>query len=142
MRGLLSSSIPFDCENMPIRRSFASDLYDPNGTHRATFDLAPLTLPGQRAAILGQIVVELVMNVHRHAFNGRTGGTVAIDLKADGAEALLVIADDGPGLGAPDAGRKHFGFTIVKGLAKGLNGAFAYANGSGLVARVRFPLDG
>ena len=74
------------------------DLYDPGGAHGATFRMTPLTLPGQRAAILGQIVVELVMNVHRHAFAARTGGTITVELGTTDGEALLVIADDGPGV--------------------------------------------
>jgi len=43
---------------------------------------------------------------------------------------------------AADAQRKHFGFTIVAGLAKGLNGTFEHESRGGLVTRVRFPLDG
>jgi two-component system sensor histidine kinase TctE len=103
--------------------------------------MTPLTLPGQRAAILGQIVVELVMNVHRHAFAARTGGTITVELGTTDGEALLVIADDGPGLRAAEEGRKHFGFTIVAGLARGLSGTFEHESRDGLIARVRFPLD-
>jgi two-component sensor histidine kinase len=117
------------------------DLYDPSGAHDATFRMTPLTVPGQRGAILGQIVVELVMNVYRHAFAGRSGGKIAVELRIEDREALFVIADDGPGLRAPDDGRKHFGFTIVGGLAKGLNGTFEHESRDGLVTRVRFPLD-
>ena len=117
------------------------ELYDPAGEHAAAVRVAPLTLPGQRAAILGQIVVELMMNVHRHAFEGRRGGRVSIDLAAEGSDLLLVIADDGPGLRAPDESRKHYGFTIVAGLAKGLGGAFDHESRNGLITRVRFPAD-
>lgn len=116
------------------------DLYDPGGAHTARFDLAPVTLPGHRGALLGQIVVELVMNVYRHAFAERTGGIIAVELDVAGGEATLTIADDGPGLREPDMTRKHFGFTIVGGLAKGLNGAFEHESRGGLVTRVRFPL--
>ena len=49
-----------------VRR--VGELYDPTGRHAITFSVEPCALPGQRAAILGQIVVELVMNVYRHAF--------------------------------------------------------------------------
>jgi two-component system, sensor histidine kinase PdtaS len=117
------------------------DLYDPGGAHGATFRMTPLTLPGQRAAILGQIVVELVMNVHRHAFAGRTGGTITVELGTTDGEAVLVIADDGPGLRAAEEGRKHFGFTIVAGLARGLSGTFEHESRDGLIARVRFSLN-
>jgi two-component sensor histidine kinase len=116
-------------------------LYDPGETHAVTFDVVPLTLSQQRAALLGQIVVELAMNAYRHAFAARTGGTITVTLRKVENDALLVIADDGSGLGEPEPGRKHFGFTIVNGLAKGLNGTFKLESRNGLVTRVRFPLD-
>jgi two-component sensor histidine kinase len=117
-------------------------LYDPGGAHTARFNVAPLVLPGSRAALLGQIVVELAMNVYRHAFAGRTAGTIAVDLTTAGEdEAVLVVADDGPGLPEDVLRRKHFGLTIVEGLAEELGGSFGCANHDGLVARVRFPLD-
>ncbi len=116
------------------------ELYDPGGAHTAACNVAALTLPGKRAAILGQIVVELVMNVYRHALDGRSGGTITVDLAlVDESDAVLVIADDGPGLREPDRTRKHFGFTIVAGLAKGLGGSFEHESRGGLVTRVRFP---
>jgi two-component sensor histidine kinase len=116
------------------------ELYDPAGEHAAAVNVAPLALPGHRAAILGQIVVELVMNVYRHGFDGRSGGRVSVNVTVDDkGEALLVIADDGPGLRVPDEKRKHYGFTIVAGLAKGLGGTFDYESRGGLTARVRFP---
>jgi len=66
------------------------DLYDPGGVHGATFRITPLTLAGQRAALLGQIVVELTMNVYRHAFAGRTGGRIEVELSvADASTSPL-----------------------------------------------------
>lgn len=117
------------------------ELYDPGASHAAKFAMMPLMLPGARAAILGQIVVELTMNVYRHALAGRRGGTISVELSAQDGEAMLAIADDGPGLGEPDGSRKHFGFTIVSGLAKGLGGTFGHESRGGLVAWVRFPLE-
>ena len=117
------------------------NLYDPGGAHRVTFTLMPLTLAGQRATLLGQIVVELVMNVYRHGLSGRTGGTIAVALSATDGEAVLIIADDGPGLREPEKDRKHFGFAIVAGLASALNGTFEHESRNGLTTRVRFPVD-
>jgi two-component sensor histidine kinase len=117
------------------------ELYDPAGAHSAVCRVAAVTLPGKRAAILGQIVVELVMNVYRHALEGRNGGKITIDLAlVDQGDAILVIADDGPGLREPDKTRKHFGFTIVGGLAKGLGGSFDHESRDGLITRVLFPV--
>lgn len=118
------------------------ELYDPGGVHAASCSIAPVMLQGKRAAILGQIVVELVMNVYRHALDGRSGGRITVTLApVDARDAMLTIADDGPGLRAPGRDRKHFGFTIVTGLAKGLGGGFDYESRDGLVTRILFPLD-
>src|SRR5882724_2056636 len=74
------------------------ELYDPGRRHVVRVAALPCALPGPRAAILGQIVVELVMNVYRHAFAGRVGGTIDVVLTQNEGQASLRIADDGPGL--------------------------------------------
>jgi two-component sensor histidine kinase len=115
------------------------DLYDPNGRHAIRTAVATCTLPGQRAVILGQIVVELVMNVYRHAFAQRIG-TLEVALTQDGGQASLRIADDGPGLSEPDGSRTHLGFKIIANLAGALGGRFEYASRDGFIAWLRFPL--
>ena len=116
------------------------ELYDPLQHHAMTFSIAPLVLPGQRASLLGQIVVELMMNAYRHAFVGRARGKISVTLSREGDEAALVIRDDGPGLRQPDGSRKHLGLSIVGRLARALGGTFSSESRDGLVARVRFPL--
>jgi two-component sensor histidine kinase len=122
-----------------VRR--VGELYDPNGRHAISTTIAPCTLAGPRAAILGQIVVELVMNVYRHAFAARIGGTIDVALTQDEEQASLRIADDGPGLVEPDGSRTHLGFDIISNLARALGGTFAHESRGGFIARLRFPLD-
>jgi two-component sensor histidine kinase len=122
-----------------VRR--VGDLYDPTGRHAISTVIAPCALSGQRAAILGQIVVELVMNVYRHAFDARAGGTIDVALAQVDGRAELRIADDGPGLVEPDGSRPHLGFSIISNLANALGGTFEHENRGGLVARLRFPLE-
>jgi two-component sensor histidine kinase len=117
------------------------ELYDPGHRHAIKLSASPCTLSGPRAAILGQIVVELVMNVYRHAFAARIGGTVDITLRQDGGQASLRIADDGPGFVEPDGGRKHLGFSIISNLAGALGGTFEHESRGGFIARLRFPLE-
>jgi len=117
------------------------ELYDPKSRHTISFALDATFLPHRRAAILGQIVVELVMNVYRHAFAERSNGTIGIELiLGDDAHAVLVISDNGPGLRAPDASRAHLGFRIVTSLASALGGTFERTSRNGFIARLRFPL--
>jgi two-component system, sensor histidine kinase PdtaS len=117
------------------------ELYDPKMHHKTSFRMAALSLPHKRAAVLGQIVVELVMNIYRHAFTARSDGTIDVALAVDGGEAVLAISDNGPGLREPDPGRVHLGFRIVSNLSMALGGAFESTSRDGFAARVRFPLD-
>jgi two-component sensor histidine kinase len=121
-----------------VRR--VGELYDPTGRHAISTAIAPCTLAGPRAAILGQIVVELVMNVYRHAFDARAGGMIDVALVQVGDRADLQIADDGPGLVEPDGSRTHLGFSIISNLAGALGGTFAHESLGGFIARLRFPL--
>jgi two-component sensor histidine kinase len=118
------------------------ELYDPKSQHTTSFAMAEIALPHKRAAILGQIVVELVMNIHRHALTDRRSGTIRVELAVlDDGHAVLTISDNGPGLGEPDPSRVHLGFRIVTNLAGALGGTFERANREGFVARVGFPLE-
>jgi two-component sensor histidine kinase len=122
-----------------VRR--VGELYDPKAHHRASFDMASVALPQRRAAVLGQIVVELVMNIHRHAFAGWSDGDIDVALAVEGDHAVLVISDNGPGMREPDPGRVHLGFRIVSNLSTALGGTFESMSQDGFSARVRFPLD-
>jgi two-component sensor histidine kinase len=121
-----------------VRR--VGELYDPRSRHAVSMRVAQAVLPQKDAAILGQIVVELVMNVYRHALTDRRSGTIGVELVLDGGHAALIISDDGPGLSEPDPGRVHFGFRIVTNLAAALGGTFERVSRDGFTARVRFPL--
>jgi two-component sensor histidine kinase len=116
------------------------ELYDPKSRHTASVRMARVVLPHNRAAILGQIVVELVMNVYRHALTDRRSGTIGVELVLDDIHAVLIISDDGPGLSDPDPSRVHLGFRIVTSLAAALGGTFERVSRDGFTARVRFPL--
>ena len=122
-----------------VRR--VGELYDPKAQHLTSCRLTPMSLPHNRASVLGQIVVELVMNIYRHAFADGRDGTIGVALTMDGDGAVLLISDDGPGLGEPDPSRVHLGFRIVANLAAALGGTFERAGRGGFEARIAFPLD-
>jgi two-component sensor histidine kinase len=122
-----------------VRR--VGELYDPTRKHQVMTAIEPCALPGTRAAILGQITVELVMNIYRHAFASRDAGRINVTLAVFAGLAELKIVDDGPGLRVPDSGRTHLGFTIIRSLAAALSGTFDHESGNGFTARVRFPVD-
>jgi PAS domain S-box-containing protein len=114
--------------------------FDPSESHRIVFDLAPLAIRRSRAAIVGQIVTELLINVYRHAFVDEQAGTIRVSLRRDGELVELAVADNGQGLGEKPK-TKTLGLAIVSNLARSLDGTFEPMSSSGVVARLSFPLE-
>ena len=93
--------------------------------------LEPVELAGQRATALALVFSELLSNALEHG-----GQRVSIELAAEGAEVVLVVSDDGEGLG--DAG-DGTGMSIVRALVRDeLGGTLRLVDGDGLRAEVRF----
>jgi two-component sensor histidine kinase len=80
---------------------------------------APLPLPVQRAAPLGLLCYELVLNVVKHAFIGHEGGTLTIAVH-DGVPGRIRIADDGIGGFDParPADKSCLGWMLIRELAR------------------------
>ena len=118
-----------------------------------------LCLGLDRAIPLGLVANELVANALKHAFKGRSEGTVSIRFLEEGDDYRLEVADDGVGLGAsrpaadgeagpddaasfprrPD-GSGGLGGSLVEGLASQLRGRVEYSSGAwGSLVAVRFP---
>lgn len=103
----------------------------------------PLELPPERTIPLVLIVTELVSNALEHAFAGRTGGTITIDLARETeARASLTVGDDGAGLapGFDAAAATSLGLRIVRAFAAQLGATFDMASQEGTVCRLSFPL--
>jgi signal transduction histidine kinase len=83
-----------------------AEVYAPAAEERGqslSLDLAPATAAWGDRELLAQMLANLVENAVRH---GRDGGRVRLSLApAAGGGALLVIADDGPGI--PEAERER-----------------------------------
>jgi two-component sensor histidine kinase len=95
-------------------------------------ELQPVELAGQRATALALVFSELLSNALEHG-----GDHIAIGLARDGAEAVLTVADDGPGLSSSGDGT---GMSIVRALVRDeLGGVLALVDRDGLRAEVRFP---
>jgi two-component sensor histidine kinase len=97
-----------------------------------TATLEPVELAGQRATALALVFSELLSNALEHG-----GDTVSIELARNGNEVLLVVADNGSGIGAGEDGT---GMSIVRALVRDeLGGSLALVDRDGLWAEVRFP---
>ncbi|MGL6279007.1 MAG: GAF domain-containing protein [Gaiella sp.] len=98
-----------------------------------TADLADVELAGQRATALALVFSELFGNALEHG-----GRRIEVTLTRAGEEAVLCVADDGPGLAGAT---ERTGMSIVRALVTDeLGGALELVDDGGLAARVRFPL--
>jgi two-component sensor histidine kinase len=101
------------------------------GKHVAA-ELQPVELAGQRATALALVFSELLSNALEHG-----GEHISITLARDGVDAVLTVADDGPGLSSSGDGT---GMSIVRALVRDeLGGTLALVDREGLRAEVRFP---
>jgi two-component sensor histidine kinase len=98
---------------------------------QVTAELEPVELAGQRATALAVVFSELLSNALEHG-----GDRISIELSRDDADVLLVVADDGSGIGAGEDGT---GMSIVRALVRDeLGGSLELVDRGGLRAEVRF----
>jgi two-component sensor histidine kinase len=86
---------------------------------------------------------ELILNAAKHAYRD-DGGAVSVTCKrSPGGFILLTVSDGGRGMPAefePEAS-SSVGMTILRATASQLNGELTFPKGSGVTARLEFPLD-
>ena len=103
----------------------------------------PLGLDLDSAISLGLVANEILLNSLKHAFAGRTAGSITVELRG-GERAELIVCDDGIGLPPGfDAKRSAgLGLELIQGLAKQLHGEAVIANApaGGTCTTVSFPL--
>lgn len=104
-------------------------------------DLEPLQLRPDRAVPLGLVLNELMTNSIKHALQGRPDGFISVSLRVDAGsdEAVLVVRDNGPGMGEQRPGGQ--GLKLVQALAGQLSGRVNIdSSPSGTAVTMFFPL--
>jgi two-component sensor histidine kinase len=92
-----------------------------------------------RLTPLSLIINEVVTNSLKHAFKGRQGGTITLDLKRlEASRYAMTITDDGPGMPAASPGKTSLGLKIVQGLAGQLDGQVSTPPAKGAATRIEF----
>src|SRR3990167_8768197 len=61
-------------------------------------ELEPVSLSLDQAIPLGLVLNELLSNAYKHAFQGRTKGSVTVRCAGEGALVRVQVVDDGVGL--------------------------------------------
>ncbi|MFQ5854683.1 MAG: sensor histidine kinase [Anaerolineae bacterium] len=101
------------------------------------------SIPSQPATALALIINELIQNALEHAFRGRSGGQVEVNVDTNDDHITLQVLDDGGGL--PPAFDPqvdgNLGLELVRTLARDdLDGAFEMTSDNGTRAVVRIPV--
>ncbi|MEO7803511.1 MAG: sensor histidine kinase [Actinomycetota bacterium] len=106
------------------------------------FDGDAVRLPSESATPLAVVLVELLQNAVEHAFVGKDGGTVQVQLRCDNKKLRLSVSDDGHGL--PDGfslTSTGLGWQIVKTLVEGdLEGKIEVSSKNGTQITLEIPL--
>ena len=108
-----------------------------------SFDLDPIEIPAEQAAPVALIINELVTNALKHAFPIDGEGTISLSVKRLDDRFHITVADDGVGMaGKPDG--STFGATLVKALARQLDGTVEWKFGDGhpgTAAMISIPVE-
>jgi two-component sensor histidine kinase len=92
-----------------------------NRMSRLTLKAEPIEIDPDRAVAIGIIINELVMNAVKYAYPDGAG-PIHIDLKSEGDDILVSIADDGVGLNVKtDPRSTGMGQRIVSAMAAKLD---------------------
>jgi len=102
-------------------------------------DLQPLTVDREQALPIGMIINEVVSNSFKYAFSGRSEGKLAVELREDGENLLLVIRDDGPGIEVFNRAG-GMGSRLIANFVRQLGGQFTTTNDGGAVFSMTAPL--
>jgi two-component sensor histidine kinase len=130
-----------------ILNEVTQGILDPEKHIRFSVDGPDLPLPAQQATSCALIVNELLQNAVKHAFVGRSEGTVVVYLREQDGTAQIEIIDDGRGVG-PGFDHRHqgsLGLQIVRTLVReDLRGEFVIApnDPAGVRATITFPRTG
>ncbi len=85
-------------------------------------DAAPVTVPTDKAVIIGLVITELFINAVKYAYAGKPG-PLDIGLIEDGDRIRLIVADQGGGKQGPRVG---FGSKMMDALVRQMGGTLAY----------------
>jgi two-component sensor histidine kinase len=88
-----------------------------------------LALSMDEALPFALFIVEATTNAYRHAFVGKSEGTIVVNLKVSGHMARLSIDDNGSGCGTGSSGKSELGIELMGGFASQLHGHFTLENG-------------
>ncbi|WP_404478541.1 histidine kinase dimerization/phosphoacceptor domain -containing protein [Novosphingobium sp. BL-52-GroH] len=126
------------CENL------VADVVGSSGRRDIITDITVdrIEIPAAMASALGLVLNEILTNAIKHAFADGRGGKLSVLAIRDGTDAMLTIADDGPGFagGKPPSG--GLGTTLISRLAKQAGAQVTWISGAtGTRVDVQFEVE-
>jgi PAS domain S-box-containing protein len=107
---------------------------------RVEKDIGDFVLDVKRLQPIGIIMNELLTNIMKYAFVGRTGGMISVSAALVDGKVSIVIQDDGGGI--PESvdfeNSTGFGLMLVGALTKQLGGTIGIERGGGTRIRLEF----
>ncbi len=104
-----------------------------SGSVKVEKKIEDFTLKAARLQSIGIIVNELLTNIMKYAFIGRSGGTIVVAASLEENRAYFAIEDDGNGI--PEKidfeNSTGFGLVLVQALTKQLEGTIRIERGTG-----------
>lgn len=89
--------------------------------------ISNITLNVNTAIPCGLILNELLSNCYKHAFKGKTNGSIYISFSKHGDKIHLVVKDNGIGLKPDYEKSESLGITVIQSLCEQLEGQCEYA---------------
>lgn len=99
-------------------------------------------LDAKRLQALGILLNELITNSMKHAFAGKKGGRISVELRSSDGKARLSVRDDGIGLPAGMDGScsRGIGLSLVEALAAQLSATLRIDRSGGTGVHLEFSL--
>lgn len=98
----------------------------------------PLSVPADMAQQMAIAINELAINAAKHAYPGRPGGGFSIDARQQDRCLVVVVADQGPGIGGSD--HRGLGTTILAAVVRNMKGSLSVRDEDGAQFTLRAPL--
>ena len=128
-------------------KAYAEELANSIGSSRGQEGKIAIRIDGQelrydidRAIPVGLILVELVTNAFKYAFQGRSRGIVRVSIDRDPDRDSICVEDDGVGMTTDGLDGKTLGLSLVDMLSKQLGGRIELSSsGAGTSWRLIIP---
>ncbi|MEL7834345.1 histidine kinase dimerization/phosphoacceptor domain -containing protein [Fodinibius sp. N2] len=108
-----------------------------------TFDLEDVSIEMSKSIPLGLVINEILINAHKHAFNGQDNARIELESTVDNEMITISVRDNGVGLPKDinEMGKKSLGMTLIKKFAKQLKADLSIESekGQGTMFRLAFP---